>query len=92
MRRRLKERGSRSGERERERIERKRVEERDGRTRKRLGNILVLVPWKMNVEGERAAGTTPRSILPTEILRVFIRTNTIMKFRPTIPVSLVSVR
>lgn len=43
----------------------------------------------MDVERERTAGTS-RSILPTEILgeKVFISTNTVMKFRPTIPSSL----
>lgn len=43
----------------------------------------------MDVEREQTAGTS-RSILPTEILgeKVFISTNTVMKFRPTIPSSL----
>jgi len=47
--------------------------------------------WKMDVEREQITETS-RSILSTEILRVFIRTNTIMKFHPAIPSSLLSVR
>lgn len=47
-------------------------------------------PRKMDVEREQAAGTS-QSILSTKFLRVFIRTNTVMKFRLlAIPSSLFS--